>query len=322
MSDPSPEMRIVFLGTPDAAVPTLARVAGRFAVPLVVTNPDRRRGRGGRATASPVKQAAESLGIPVFAPDDLNSPESIDRVRETDPDVLLVVAYGKILRQAVLDLPRLLPINLHFSLLPEYRGAAPVARAIAEGKTETGVTVQRIVKRLDAGPVLAAARAAIGPEETAAELMERLALVGAGLTVRTLGEIADGRAVETPQDASLATGAPLLTKEEGRVDWSLPARVLHCHVRAMDPWPGAYTTFTGAAQKRELRVTIVRATRGPEDSADASPGTVTAADGDGILVATGSGQLRITKLKPSGKAALEPREFVNGYRATAGDHFE
>jgi methionyl-tRNA formyltransferase len=294
-------------------------VAG-FPVSLVVTRPDRPRGRGLDTTAAPVKRAAEAAGLPVFEPEDVNSEESLDRLRAEAPDLLLIVAYGRILKKAVRAVPRLLPLNVHFSLLPEYRGAAPVARAIADGKTVTGVTLQRIIRKLDAGPMLAAQEVPIGPDESAAELSVRLAEVGADLTVRTLERIAGGEAAETPQDEARATLAPMLVKEEGEVDWSRSAHALHCHVRAMDPWPVARSVYRSAARGDAVEVSLLRSRPRPaEDGGGAAPGTVLRADADGLLVRTGDGCLLLTELKPAGKRALTAREFVNGYRAAPGD---
>ncbi len=323
MSERAPphRLRVAFLGTPDAAVPTLRAIAGAgHRVSIVVTNPDRRKGRGGGTTPSPVKVAALDLGLPVFQPGDLNQPESVERIREAGIDLLLIVAYGKILKKPVLEIPRLLPVNLHFSLLPEYRGAAPVAKAIADGRTETGVTLQRVVRRLDAGPILAAERVPIGPEETAGELMGRLAVVGARLTAATLEEIAAGRITETPQDESRATLAPMLKKEDGRITWTRSARELFNHVRAMDPWPNATTTYHSSSSNREFPLTVLRC-RVAEGDPDARAGEVLRADPRGILVMTGDGGLLLDSMKPAGKRALTPREFINGYRVAAGDRF-
>ncbi len=316
-------LRIAFLGTPEAAVPTLrAILAAGHEVPVVITNPDRRKGRGGRTVPSPVKVAALELGLEVFQPENLNLPESIERLEAAGIDVLLIVAYGKILKKAVLEVPSLLPVNLHFSLLPLYRGAAPVAKAIAEGRTETGVSLQRVVRRLDAGPVLAAERVAIGPEEKAGELMSRLAGIGARLTVSTFDEIARGRVTETPQNDEAATLAPMLKKSDGRIDWTRSAAELHAHVRAMDPWPGATTTYTSVALKKEIHLAVLECRRVPLDSeadSGAEPGEVVRSNSEGILVQTGSGHLALTLVKPAGKRAQTPREFTNGYRSAAGD---
>jgi len=247
---PRPGLRILFLGTPDAAVPTLRELRREgFPVPLVVTRPDRPKGRGKTLAASPVKEAALAEGLEVYEPEDVNEEESVARLAACEPDVLLIVAYGRILKKAVLAVPSRIPLNLHFSLLPEYRGAAPVAAAIADGRTVTGVTIQRVVRKLDAGPVLDREEVAIRPGETAGELEGRLAEVGARLTVRALRAVEAGTAVETEQDHDRATVAPMLAKADGRMDFSRPAAELSRHVRAMDPWPGATCRFAGPDRK-------------------------------------------------------------------------
>jgi methionyl-tRNA formyltransferase len=324
LSDPAPhtgsDLKIVFLGTPEPAARTLREVvAAGFPVSLAVTRPDRPKGRGRETAASPLKEAALAAGIPLFTPMDVNAPESVEAIRAAAPDLLLIVAYGSILKKAVRQVPRLLPMNVHFSLLPEFRGAAPVSRAIAEGRTRTGITIQRIVAKLDAGPVIATEAVDIGEDETAGELSGRLAEVGAALTVRTLFSIARGEWTETPQDDSRATLAPMLAKEDGIVDWTRDARALHCHVRAMDPWPGARTTFRSRGRGDAVDVTLLKSRVGPEDDSGLPPGTVTAAGAAGLVVQTGRGRLAVMELKPSGKRALTALEFVNGYRAGPGD---
>ncbi len=316
-------LSLVFLGTPDPAVKVLhAALAAGFSVPLAVTQPDRPRGRGRGLAPSPVKAAALAAGIPVHEPADVNAPESVERIRAAGADVLLIVAYGSILRKAVRQACRLLPLNVHFSLLPAYRGAAPVTWAIADGAAVTGVTIQRIVARLDAGPVLAAAEVPIGPEETAGELMDRLADVGADLAVRTLLAVVRGEARETPQDETRATLARMLTKEDGLVDWRLDAASLCRRVRAMTPWPGARTAFRSRARPEAVPATLLRCRPEPDAAGDGPPGTVLAVEAGGLRVQAGSGHVLVLSLKPAGKQALSPKEFANGYRAAPGDSFE
>jgi len=310
------------MGTPDAAVPTLRAVrdAGHE-VALVVTRPDRRKGRGKTLSACPVKLAAGELGLTVFQPENVNSMDSVDRLRSSEADVLLIVAYGRILKQSVLDVPRLLPLNLHFSLLPEFRGAAPVAAAIAAGKTVTGVTIQRVVRKLDAGPVLLAREVAIGDDETTDALEARLAGVGAELTVEALARLADGTAKETPQDHDRATFAPMLAKSDGDVDFARPAEEIAFHVRAMSAWPGARALYSGAERSREMPVTLVRTRPGAADDPFRAPGEVVEVSPEAIVVQTGRGSLSILALKPAGKRELAAAEFVNGYHVGPGDRF-
>ena len=316
------KLRIVFLGTPDASVATLQAVldAGHT-VPLAITRPDRRRGRGGVKGPSPVKRAALDRDVPILQPENVNEEEAVARILEAAPDVLLIVAFGQILRKPVLEASRLLPLNLHFSLLPEYRGAAPVARALADGRTVTGVTLQRVVRQRDAGPVLDAREVPIGPEETAPELMDRLSGIGAKLTVATLDRIAGGDLSETPQDHERATLAPMIKKEEGRVDWAWSAARIHDHVRAFDPWPGSATTLFASARGKPMQVSLVTVRRGPEEGGDRPPGEVLEATRDHLLVQTGAGLLAVLAAKPAGRKALSAAELKNGYRVAAGDRF-
>ncbi|MEN8148496.1 MAG: methionyl-tRNA formyltransferase [Planctomycetota bacterium] len=322
MSD-DPVLRVLFMGTPDAAVPTLRAIrAAGHDVPLVVTRPDRRKGRGKTLSACPVKLAAEELGLAVFSPENVNSLDSVDRLRSCEADVLLIVAYGRILKQSVLDVPRLLPLNLHFSLLPEYRGAAPVAAAIAAGQTTTGVTIQRVVKKLDAGPVLFARETDIEDGETTDELEARLADVGADLTLEALERLAAGTATETPQDHDRATFAPMLAKADGDTDFARPADEIVNHVRAMYSWPGAQAVFAGAKRSKEMPVTLVRTRPGAAEDPFRGPGEVIEVTNDAIVVQTGRGTLSILSLKPAGKREQTAAEFANGYHVAPGDRFQ
>jgi methionyl-tRNA formyltransferase len=239
-------MRLVYLGTPEFAVPTLERVveAGHLVLE-VVTQPDRPRGRGQSPAASPVKQAAMGLGLPVYQPERVRRPEAVAHLAELGAEVMVIVGYGQIIPQNVIDLAPHGIINVHASLLPKYRGAAPIQWAIANGETRTGVTTMRIDAGLDTGDMLLKAETEIGPEETAPELSARLAQMGAELLARTLDGIADGTIVPEKQDHSRATLAPILKKEDGLIDWGMPARDIHNRVRGFQPWPGAYTRFRG-----------------------------------------------------------------------------
>ena len=235
-------MRVVFLGTPSFAVPTLERiVAAGHEVLEVVTQPDRPKGRGRQMALSPVKEAALGLGLPVYQPERVRRPEAVEHFRAVRPDVMVVVGYGQIIPQAVIDIPPRGIINVHASLLPKYRGAAPVQWALANGETRTGVTTMQIDAGLDTGDILLQAETNIGPEETAPELATRLALMGADLLAETLMRNPPRRR----QDGAQATYAPILKKEDGRIDWMLPAQHVHNRVRGLQPWPGAYTYFRG-----------------------------------------------------------------------------
>ena len=239
-------MRLVFLGTPQFAVPTLERIhAAGHEVAAVFTQPDRPKGRGGALAASPVKQTAVRLGIPVFQPERIRRPEVVDQLREMGADAMVVVGYGQIIPQSIIDLPRLGIINVHASLLPKYRGAGPIQWVIANGETRTGVTTMRIDAGLDTGDMLLKTETQIGEEENAMELAARLAEMGAGLLVETLDGLRAGTIQPEPQDPAQASYAPILKKEDGLIDWSWPAEKIFNRARGFLPWPGAYTTFRG-----------------------------------------------------------------------------
>src|SRR4051794_5331661 len=239
-------MRVAFLGTPAFAVPTLERtVAAGHEVAAVLTQPDRPRGRGQQPAAPPVKEAALGLGLPVYQPERVRRPEAVEHLRGLGVDAMVVVGYGQIIPQVVIDLAPLGIINVHASLLPKYRGAGPIQWAIVNGETRTGVTTMRIDAGLDTGDMLLKGETDIGPGENAVELGKRLAVMGAELLVETLDGLAAGTILPEKQDSAQATYAPLLKKEDGRIDWSQPAATIHNRVRGLQPWPGAYTTFRG-----------------------------------------------------------------------------
>src|SRR4051794_9391726 len=260
-------MRVVFLGTPEFAVPSLdALVASGHSVLAAFTQPDRPKGRGQQLAESPVKQAALRLGIPVFQPERIRRPESFEQLRSFQADLMVVVGYGQIIPQSIIDLPPSGILNVHASLLPKYRGAAPIQWAIANGETTTGVTIMQIDAGLDTGDMLAKATAEIGPEETAPELSVRLAALGAQLLVRTVEDIKSGAAQREKQNDSEATLAPILKKEDGRVDWMAPAREINDRRRAFTPWPGSYTSF------RSQPLSLIRTE--PSDVKSLAPGAL------------------------------------------------
>ena len=239
-------MRLVFLGTPAFAVPSLeALVAAGHEAAAVYTQPDRPKGRGGQVAASPVKDAALRLGLEVRQPPRIRRPEVVAELAALNAGIMIVVGYGQIIPQAILDLPRHGIVNVHASLLPKYRGAAPIQWAIANGEAVTGVTTMRIDAGLDTGAMLLKRETPIGPEETAVDLSARLAPMGAALLLETLAVIENGSVVPTPQDPSQATLAPILKKEDGRIDWNWPASKIANRWRGFQPWPGAFTTFRG-----------------------------------------------------------------------------
>ncbi len=308
-------LRVVFFGTPSFAVPTLdAILSSRHSVVGVVTQPDRPRGRGQKVTDAPVKARAAGAELPTLQPATLKDAPFLSSLAAFDADVGVVAAYGKILTDAVLRIPRLGLINVHASLLPRYRGAAPIARAIMAGDRETGVTIMRIVKALDAGPTFADARRAIGADETSEDVERDLARVGAGLLVATLDRIASGDAVETSQDDSASTYAPRLTKEDGLIDWSQASHDIHNLVRALHPWPHAYSFLQGHRLIARRSATVGASVAAP-------PGEVVEAHGDRLRIATGDGALDLLELQAEGKRPMPAREFLAGHRIQPGDLF-
>ena len=304
-------MRALFLGTPEFAVPTLrAMLKAGVEVAGVITQPDRPAGRGQKETASPVKRVALESGLDVSQPLKIKDPEAVEYVHRAAPDVIVVVGYGQIIPRTVFEFPRLGTINVHASLLPKYRGAAPIQWAIANGETATGVTIMRIEAELDTGDILLQRECAIGPEETAPHLAARLAETGAELLVETLRALECGTIIPRKQDAAGATYAPILKKEDGRIDWSMSARRIADRVRGFDPWPGAYTTFRGQL----LHLRRARAAAG----ASAAPGTL-AAQGSSLRAACGDGWLEILELQPEGKRRQTAEGFLNGRQPRSGE---
>jgi methionyl-tRNA formyltransferase len=321
-------MVIAFFGTPQFAVPTLeALVASRHQVALVVTQPDRRRGRGQKVTDAPVKAAARLHGIPVYQPDRLRDPDVTDALRATAPDAGVVAAYGKLIPAGLLSLPRLGMVNVHASLLPKYRGAAPVHRAVINGDTETGVTIMQVVEALDAGDMLAKSVRPIGPDATSDEVERALADDGARLLLNVLDQIEAGTARAEPQDSAASTYAPRLTKEEGLVDWMLTARQIHDRVRGLYPWPHAYSFLNGERvillKTRVLKPKVFggSASVAPYSAEPAlQPGSVNITD-DGIEVVTGDGRIAITELQPEGRRPMSARDFLAGHPVQSGTTF-
>lgn len=310
-------MRIVYFGTAEFAVPTLERLIATPDVEVVaaVTQPDRPQGRGNRLTPPPVKVLAQAHGIPIFQPERLRrSPETLDALDATGADFFVVAAYGQILPQRVLDMPRKAPVNVHGSLLPRYRGAAPVQWAIYHGETETGVTTMRMEAGLDTGPMLLKATVPITPETTAPELMTTLAQVGAGLLIQTLFEF--DSIVPEPQDDAQSSYAPLISKEQHQVDWQRSARQIRNQIRAFYPY--AFTTHRG--ERLRLLTTEV----GEEKTVPIEePATVVQLiKSKGIEVATGDGTLLVTQVQPAGGKALPAWDYANGYRLTPGERLD
>src|SRR5271155_1703386 len=316
-------MLLVFCGTPRFAVQTLERlVEAGHSVPLVVTQPDRPRGRGMEVTVSPVKESALRLGSAVTQPTTIkNNIEFRDQLAALHPDAIIVVGYGRIIPQWMIDLPRLGNLNLHASLLPKYRGAAPIQWAIACGDTVSGVTAMRIDAGLDTGDILLQRELAIRLDDTAETLGPRLASLGAELMIETLRGIEDGTVHATPQDHSQATLAPILKKEDGRMDFSRTADDLFHRLRGFQPWPGAFTTFKGnILQVHRARPALDRP---EEDAPKLTPGEIAVRAGR-LLVECGSDNgtgtaLELLELQLEGKRRMTATEFINGYRPKSGD---
>lgn len=298
-------LRVVFFGTPSFAVPTLEQLMqSAHTVVGVVTQPDRPRGRGQQVTEAPVKALAMSLGLPVLQPERLARDLFETQFAALSADIGVVAAYGKILPDWLLATPRLGLINVHASLLPRYRGASPVHRAVIHGDAETGVTIMRVVKALDAGAMLSRVAVPIGGDETTSAVEATLAARGAELLVATLNDIEHGRATETPQDESLVTYAPKLTKAEGLIDWQRSARDLHNLVRGLWPWPHAYAFLDGTRF-------ILHRSRLSSRASGVAPGTILAASAtDGLHVACGDGALEIVELQLEGKRVMSARDAM------------
>ena len=308
-------LRIVFFGTPQFAVPTLERLrSSRHQVCGVVTQPDRARGRGQKVSDSPVKAVAVAHQLPVLQPERLRDPSVLDAIRSWQPDLGVVAAYGKLIPDDLLGVPRYGMINVHPSLLPKYRGSAPVHRAVLNGDTHTGVTIMRVGSRLDAGAMFARVTRPIGPDDTSDVVENDLAEKGADLLLSVVDDIASGTAHEEPQDEAAATYSARLTKEDGLIDWTQPASAIHNRVRGLYPWPHAYTYLDGA------RVIILR-TRVIPGAAGATPGVVVDLSRDAIEVATGDGRVAIEELQPEGRRPMRTRDYLAGRPLAKGARF-
>jgi methionyl-tRNA formyltransferase len=305
-------MRAIFLGTPQFAVPTLDRlIAAGHQVPLVVTQPDRPKGRGNSLAMPPVKQAALRHGIEVFQPERVKRPESVEKLRSLAPEIMVIVGYGQIIPQSILDIAPLGILNVHASLLPRYRGAAPIQWAIANGESSTGVTIMKIDAGLDTGDILRKAETPIGEDETAVELSPRLAGMGASLLVETLAQL--DSIMPEKQDDSAATYAPILKKEDGAIDWNRPAREIHNRIRGLQPWPGPHSSFRG----QTLHIWQTAVIAGQRPTPQDPPGTLLldrrhlyATAGDGLF-------LELREVQLEGRKRLPGDVFANGVRLDA-----
>jgi methionyl-tRNA formyltransferase len=310
-------LKLVFCGTPAFAVPSLRALLSDsyFQIAGVVTQPDRPRGRGKKTASSPVKDAALEAGVPVYQTEKVRSESSLDYFKRLAPDVVVIIAYGQIIPAALIAIPRLGWINLHGSLLPKYRGAAPINWAIINGEKVTGLTTMQIDAGLDTGPMLLKYQTGIGPDETAPDLYGQLAGAGAPLIMETLKKLDQGEIAPAPQDNSQATLAPPLKKEDGRIDWFLPAPKIYNRIRGLQPWPGAFTTFRGATCRiwgKPLKPV----------AAGGMPGIILPTQEDGLLVICGASTvLHVEQVQIEGRNRISDREFMNGARIAPGEHF-
>ena len=308
-------IRTVFMGTPDFALATLqGLIEFGLNVVGVYTQPDRPKGRGKKLAAPPVKELAQQHGIPVFQPQKLRAPDAVEQLKELRPDLIVVVAYGQILPKAVLGIPQHGCINVHASLLPKYRGAAPINKSIIDGETETGVTTMHMDVGLDTGDMLVKRSLAIGADETAGQLHDRLALVGREALEETLKRLCAGELLAEKQDDSLSNYAPMMKKEDGQIDWNQPAATVHNLVRGLDPWPGAYTHLGDEVLKLSATSVVV--------DLSGEPGTVLQADADGVRIACAEGALLIGQLQLPGKKRLVAGEFLRGRDLPTGTRME
>ncbi len=306
-------LRAIFLGTPDFAVPSLRALLDHVDLLAVVTQPDRPQGRGRRVAPPPVAQLAHKLGLRVLQPARLKGPAVVESLRALGPDIIVTVAYGKIIPPEILGLPPMGCVNVHPSLLPRYRGASPIQAAIADGLAETGVTIMYQSETLDAGDIILQRRVPIDPADTARTLEATLAAAGAQALVDALRLVAEGKAPRMPQDPSQATYVGKLKKEDGRIDWTRPAAALVNVVRAMDPWPSAYTQHRGKLLK------IWKCAAVPEASL-AQPGTVVRiGEGEGFVVAAGEGGLLVREVQPEGGRRMTADDYARGSRLLVGE---
>lgn len=309
-------MNIVFLGTPDFALPTLKALhTSRHTVQAVVTQPDRPKGRGRAPQAGPVKQYAAQHGLPVLQPEKASHPEFVEKLKALEPDLIVVIAYGQLLKPNFIAIPKHFCMNVHASILPKYRGAAPINWAIINGETETGVTTMKIDPGLDSGDMLLIKKVPIGPDDTAQDLHDALAEAGAQLTLETLDRLEAGTLPVTPQNHDEATFARKLKKEDGWVCWRQTAQQLHNLVRGLNPWPGAYTFLDGH------RLKLLKTETAPGQPED-EPGTVLRVTKHGIEIGTADGRLIVTELQPEGKKRMSAQEFLAGHSVQPGDRFE
>jgi methionyl-tRNA formyltransferase len=309
----SPQWPIVFMGTPQVAATTLESLLGSIdRVVGVVTRPDRPSGRGQKPAPSPVRKLAEAHGVPVIAPEKIRAPEVLETLRLWRPQIIVVVAYGRILPKTILDLAPYGCLNVHYSLLPKYRGAAPVAWTIINGEEQGGVTTMKLVEKMDAGPIYLQESFPLAPDETTASLQEKLTPIGCRLLAETLRTLKEGCLIPKEQDESQASLAPMLKKEDGLIDWRRPAAEIERRVRGLDPWPGSFTYLNGLLLK-------VHRTMAISENRPGEPGEIIRANRGGFWVATSSGAISLEEVQLENKKKLPGSQFITGARVRAGD---
>lgn len=307
-------MKIVFMGTPDFSVETLKQIiAAGHEVSLVVTQPDRPRGRGKKPSFSPVKEYAVAHDIPCFQPEKIRAEGCMEILQKENADMFIVVAFGQILPQRILDIPRYGCMNVHASLLPKYRGAAPIQWAVINGDSETGVTTMQMDAGMDTGDILLQERIPIDADETGGSLFDKLAAAGGALCVKTMNEIKNGSIHSIPQDHDAATYTRMISKQDGRIDFGAPASQIECLIRGMNPWPSAYT-YIG---KKILKIWAADVVS-PKEACE--PGEVFDVTKDSFCVATGDGALKILSLQLEGKKRMDSADFLRGFSLRNGDH--
>lgn len=309
-------MDIVYMGTPDFAVPALEKlIEAGHKITAVVTQPDRQRGRGKEILYSPVKECALKYDIPVLQPEKIKSPEAVERLRTYQADIFVAAAFGQILSKEILDMPRYGCVNIHASLLPKYRGAAPIQWAVINGEEKTGVTIMQMDEGLDTGDIITQREVLIAQEETGESLFEKLSVLGAELLVETLEMICRQDVVKRKQDTSLSTYARMLKKEDGRIDWGRTSKQIEQQIRGMNSWPSAYTVWNGKTLK------IWKAQWNQSVHAYA-PGTILAVEKESVTVACGEGMIRILELQMEGKKRMSVKDFLLGYHMEEGGRLE
>lgn len=302
-------MKIVFMGTPDFSVPALEKLAQYHDVAAVVTQQDRPKGRGHKMQYTPVKESAIKLNIPVYQPNKVKEPEFVEILKEINPDAIVVIAFGQIISKEILDLPKYGCINVHASLLPKYRGAAPIQWAVIDGEEVSGVTTMYMAEGIDTGDIIDMTVVPLEPKETGGSLFDKLALEGAELIVKTLEKLENGTAKRTPQIDELSTHVGKITKELGCIDFSKSAKEIECLIRGLNPWPSAYTFMDGKIMKIWDAEVV-------DEKIEKIPGTIIEKGKDFIKVATGEGVLKINELQIEGKKRMSVAAFLNGYDFT------